>query len=974
MNRTTMRQVWMAFAALAMILIADTVPADELPSEPLLRIDAAMHTAPINRIGLSADGMLLASGSADKTVRLWSVPDGRLLRTLRLPLDAGNGGKVYAVALSPDGTIVAAGGWDAAVEVSKQVYVTLFDSRTGTILHRLGPLPNVVNELQFSPDGKKLVAGIFGNKNGIQVWNTADWTTARVDRSYGDDVYGASFAADGRLVTTSYDGMIRLYDAALVLKAKVRASGGKRPHGVVFSPDGQLVAVGFTDAAKVDVLSAGNLKLRFSADTAGVDNGFLARVAWSGDGNTLFAGGAYGVSGRTQILAWPDGGRGPRGALAAAVSNTVLDLKPFGRGGVAFAAFDPAFGVIDDAGRSVLFKGPVTANMRNKLGNGFTISTDARQVRFGLDVGDSRPSLFDVSGPSFAASPDMPVGLHVSTLDGLNVTDWEDTPWPKLAGQALHIDQYELARSLAVMPDRSGFLLGASWSLRRFDGAGKQIWNRPVPGEAWGVNLSEDGGIAVVAYTDGTIRWLRTSDGTELLALFVQAQDQRWVAWTPSGYYAASVGGESLIGWHVNHGLDQAPDFFPAQRFHDRFYRPDIVQAVLTTLDEAAAVEAANTAAHRKEVTTPLAAQLPPVITITGPASGSRITTNEVTLDYDLGSPSGLPIDTVDILIDGRPVVTRGLARIDATKTVTLGAGHITVTVPPRSISVALVAHAGQLASEASQIDLVWSGGAPLQGADLLKPKLYALVVGVSAYDDPNLALGYAAKDARDFSDALKAQSGRLYGAVETRVLADHDASRDAILDGLDWLSTQVTSRDVGVIFLAGHGVSDTDGYWYLPADVKLDRIHRTAVSEDDVRRTLSKLPSKVILFLDTCHAGKLLADAGATSRGLARADADITAIVNDLASAENGVVAFASSTGREVSLERSEWGNGAFTKALVEGLDGKADLLHNGSITLSELDAYVVNRVKQLTDGQQHAVMSRPSTVSDYPIAVTSQ
>ena len=85
-------------------------------------------------------------------------------------------------------------------------------------------------------------------------------------------------------------------------------------------------------------------------------------------------------------------------------------------------------------------------------------------------------------------------------------------------------------------------------------------------------------------------------------------------------------------------------------------------------------------------------------------------------------------------------------------------------------------------------------------------------------------------------------------------------------------------------------------------------------------------------------------------------------------------MVAFASSTGREVSLDRTEWGNGAFTKALVEGLDGKADLLHNGTITLTELDAYVVNRVKELAEGQQHAVMSRPSTVSDYPIAVTAE
>jgi hypothetical protein len=55
----------------------------------------------------------------------------------------------------------------------------------------------------------------------------------------------------------------------------------------------------------------------------------------------------------------------------------------------------------------------------------------------------------------------------------------------------------------------------------------------------------------------------------------------------------------------------------------------------------------------------------------------------------------------------------------------------------------------------------------------------------------------------------------------------------------------------------------------------------------------------------------------------------------------------------------------------MIEGLGGKADLLHNGAITLSDLDAYVVNRVKDLTSGAQHAVVRRPSTVSDYPIAV---
>jgi hypothetical protein len=48
--------------------------------------------------------------------------------------------------------------------------------------------------------------------------------------------------------------------------------------------------------------------------------------------------------------------------------------------------------------------------------------------------------------------------------------------------------------------------------------------------------------------------------------------------------------------------------------------------------------------------------------------------------------------------------------------------------------------------------------------------------------------------------------------------------------------------------------------------------------------------------------------------------------VANDLSSAENGVVVFASSTGMQLSLERADWGNGAFTKALLEGLEGEAD------------------------------------------------
>jgi hypothetical protein len=62
--------------------------------DPMLRIETGMHTGPIRRVGVDRDCRLLATGSHDKTVRQWSLPEGRLLRTLRWPIGPGNDGTV----------------------------------------------------------------------------------------------------------------------------------------------------------------------------------------------------------------------------------------------------------------------------------------------------------------------------------------------------------------------------------------------------------------------------------------------------------------------------------------------------------------------------------------------------------------------------------------------------------------------------------------------------------------------------------------------------------------------------------------------------------------------------------------------------------------------------------------------------------------------------------------------------------------
>jgi hypothetical protein len=90
-------------------------PSGEPLTAPILRLDTGMHTARIGQIGVDAAQGYLVTGSYDKTVRVWELASGRLLRTLRPPIGAGNEGNIYAVALSPDGSTVAAAGWTKAM-------------------------------------------------------------------------------------------------------------------------------------------------------------------------------------------------------------------------------------------------------------------------------------------------------------------------------------------------------------------------------------------------------------------------------------------------------------------------------------------------------------------------------------------------------------------------------------------------------------------------------------------------------------------------------------------------------------------------------------------------------------------------------------------------------------------------------------------------------------------------------------------
>jgi hypothetical protein len=782
------------------------------------------------------------------------------------------------------------------------------------------------------------------------------------DKDYAGRSNGAAFAPDGRLYSVALDRKVRQYGPGptFIKEREVSTNGDDRPFSVAVDPQGKLIAVGSDLTNKVDLYDAATLRFHVAADLTGVDNGDL-RVAWSSDGAHLIAGGQYQAQFQGQwkhpLLTFGRNGRRVGQPLPLS-DNTIENLQTCGDG-IAVAAADPAFGLVDGKGNITLWKVGVAPDMRIKRGDAFTIAPAANQVRFGLGIRADDPVLFDLARAAVTSAPDPLPSFLPPVTEGLPVADWKDEFHPTFAGKPIELHQYERSRSLAIRPDRGGFVLGTEFRLRAFDDHGQQTWQQPGPGPAWGVNLSGDGRIVIAAYGDGTIRWHRWSDGAELLALFVNRESEAWVAWTPTGYYMASPGGEDLIGWHLNRGWNQAADFFPASRFRDRFSRPDIVRLMLTTLDEDAAIKQANEAARRRVDTRPLIEHLPPIVRITDPADGTHVQNGTVTLNYVVRSPSGTPVNRIDLLINGRAIKRYGLPIKPLAPDVE-NAGSLQVTLTQNVSEVGLIAWSEGLASQAAQVKVTWDG------APEAVRKLYALVIGVSNYADPAMALKYAAKDGSDFAQALKAQKGRYYADAEVHALADREVTRASIIQGLEWLEKVANDpNDVSVVFLAGHGMTDErGGYWFYTSDATDEDVRIKGVSQDELRKSLQGLQGKVLWFLDTCHAG---------SAGK-RPPVDINVLVNTVSdSANGGIVVFASSTGRQVSLERGDLGNGAFTKAVVEGIDlGKAAI--DGSITTSTLDYYVGRRVRQFTDNQQTPVMVRPPEEPDFTIATVAK
>ncbi len=231
----------------------------------------AQHLDAVGAVAFSPDGLILASGSKDKTIQLWDLATGKSIRTF-----SGDSSTVWSVAFDSDGRrlVTGTGFWRVA----------LWDLQTGKLIRNLDHAASVWS-VAISRDGQLIASG-SGDKT-TKIWNATNGNLIYNLPDHTDFVYSVAFSPDGKtLVSASKDKKITIVDVATGRLIKTLDGHADVVRSVAISPDGKTIVSGaYDETIKIWNLETGELirSLKGHSDD-------IVSVALSPDGKFIASG------------------------------------------------------------------------------------------------------------------------------------------------------------------------------------------------------------------------------------------------------------------------------------------------------------------------------------------------------------------------------------------------------------------------------------------------------------------------------------------------------------------------------------------------------------------------------------------------------------------------------------------------------------------------------------------------------------
>jgi WD40 repeat protein len=962
------------------------VEADPIPDSRVHLVrDPGGHAALPVQCVFTPDGKTLISAAEDRTVQVWDVVMAERLRVIRPPLGPdGQGGVPQHLTVDRKGERIAfwvavkddkgqtirttfvcslatglahplkCGGGEAvfapdgkSVAVHEGPTVGLVDIKTGETRQTVRILPdgarNAVTSVAFSPDGKTLAVLAGDNKvylrDAVTLESRRTWTVPGND----NNLRNVGWADDQTVVCRSFSR-----EKALVV---LNTDTGKLKHSYPREEMLKLLPLGKKNSdnyVNIQVIE-GTTKV-FVRTRNIAPNGWWVDVSFLFDWSSGKANNAYihrspfgcyatavapdlsiavqGDGKLNDLLLWDPQNAKDVGRLRAAVRGadplyTSIRWSPDGKG-VAWLRIPDG----KDRGHAELDL--TTLTLANRKDEEFkTYPRSILREWESLTLKANYPNLEITGGPQPVKFPVWPNGP----------VDWDYT---FVAG---------------------GRVVAEGWNspvLQVFDSAtGKRLHaSRVVHSYILSLALSPDRRYVAIGSDDQTVTVYNPATGKVLLTVFPTGRN--WIAWTPDGYYAATPGGERLMGWHVDNGPDQLASFYPAERFRKTLYRPDVIKLVLVKGSVEEALKAANTALAQQgekieEGVANVEQLLPPRVVLTRIAQKG----NAVTIRIDAKSAGKKqPVTSLRLLVNSRPlpegkcVKDYGNGKAEAKET-------WDVELPPGKHELKVLVRSPDAAELSNTIE----ESIPVPARD--RPTLHALCIGVNKYQEDGLALKAAAPDADALTKALANSccgGDNLFGAVKPTLLTDENATHAKILKALTAIRKDVRQQDLLVVFFAGHGVRDQkkSEFYLLPVDARTNRLDGTALSGTLLREKLSDMPCQVLFIMDACHSA-------AGIRAFKPATDDATRTFTDDTC---GVVVLCAAMGQEFAIERA--GRGLFTASLVKALQATENApfnIHDRKQYLHHLYSFAFDEVQKDSQGRQHPFLSVPWITTSFAV-----
>lgn len=851
------------------ILIALTTLAQT--GAPRIVINSMGHSAKVQNVLFTPDGGRIITVAEDKTVRVWSVTTGDMVKKFATQIGDGPEGMLYASAISPDGKILATSGYTLTPE--KKVYITIIDLEKGEQVATAVGHTNIVNSMAFSSNGRYLFSG--SDDGSIKVWNAAEGasynlvTSITVNTpvkhlSINPSTMELAVAAEGRSEVLVYP-MAGLEKGVVKFSPKSYKNHKGDVNRVAYSGDGAFLASSSVLKEFTLWKADGSVVKQFEFDDV------VNAIAFSHDSKILVG---LDVSGKGQSFGVPAG-------------NKFTDFTGHDNAvqACAFSPLENGSYIVASAGgnnNEIYLWNPINGRTIRKIkGKGSAIHDLAFGSTLELFISQeisTKPNQFKRSfdfkllklNPSPAAyqAPakknneglmqisevilDLPRGKSIQNdpaVDG-RILDYLNTP----DGFVVVASDYSLK-----MYDRNGFFqkefVGHTGGVRslaitgdgRYLASGSEdqtiiLWNlsetgaspslrQAFPEAAWGNFFSslpmdsvtsipsKESWRAVIDFlkANGDKTYKALEDAYKNLGetilpfatLFI-TEDNEWVCWTHKGYFSCTQSGSQYFGWHINKGVDKLADFYAAEQYFEILYRPKQLEKSISA------------GKRVEDILREDGERIFDLSRLQRPSAGFFETANlfdQSLVQYEDGkmvtTNKTLPLQ-VEIFDGGGGVKEVNIFHndklIQTDSEVKTSKDNDRVT---RTYQVDLVNETNEFKVVVVSFQKVESKPSIIKveykGERMATASLHLLAIGINKYKNSTYNLNYAEPDARSFIEHMTKGKLDIFKGVYKTELYNEQATKENIVAALKDLSLKAKPEDVFVFYYAGHGTQDEE-------------------------------------------------------------------------------------------------------------------------------------------------------------------